>query len=135
VNAISSPRNPIASPRRPARPKAARSPIPATAGGRTSGNSTAVTKNARPRKLRVAIRYAVGVPKSKISAFAINVVFSVTSSASTAAGSVIPSTSRPSGIWRKIARIGRSRNERVTAVANASAAPNRLLTGARSLPA
>ena len=40
----------------PAGPRAASSPTPATAGGRTSGSSTSVVTSALPRKLRVASR-------------------------------------------------------------------------------
>ena len=57
--------------------------MPATAGGSTSGSSTSVTTSARPRKRRVAIRYAAGVPKARMSTFATTFVFSVTTSAST----------------------------------------------------
>ena len=67
--------------------------MPATAGGSTSGSSTAVTRRARARKEREAITYAAGVPKRRISTFATRVVFTVTTSASTAAGLVMPSSS------------------------------------------
>ena len=39
-------------------------PMPATAGGSTSGNSTSVIMNGLARKERVAIRYAAGVPST-----------------------------------------------------------------------
>ena len=82
--------------------------MPATAGGSTSGSSTAVTRSARPRKVRVASKYAAGVPKRRISAFATRLVFRLTTSASTAARLVMPSSSWRSGIWRKIASTGSS---------------------------
>ena len=75
-------------PSSPARPKSASSPIPATAGGSTSGSSINVTTSARPRKRRLATRYASGVPNSKISACAIADVLKLTISASVTTGLV-----------------------------------------------
>ena len=65
-------------PSSPTRPNAASRPMPATAGGSTSGSSTSVMASERPGKRRVASRYAVGVPKSRISACAIRLVFRLT---------------------------------------------------------
>ena len=51
-------------PSSPSRPNVASRPMPATAGGRTSGSSTSVTARLRPGKRRVASRYAVGRAES-----------------------------------------------------------------------
>ena len=56
--------------------------MPATAGGSTSGSSTSVIASERPGKRRVAIRYAVGVPKTRISNCAIRLVLRLTTKAS-----------------------------------------------------
>ena len=74
-------------PNSPPVPTAASRPIPATAGGSTSGSSTSVTTSARPGKRRRAMSHAVGVPKPRISALATRFVRSVTASASRTAGS------------------------------------------------
>ena len=55
-------------------PSAASSAMPATAGGSTSGSSIRVISSARPRNVRVASRYAAGVPTSRITASAIALV-------------------------------------------------------------
>ncbi len=57
-----------AGPRMPCGPNAASSPMPAAAGGRISGSSISVRHHARPRKSRVASRYAAGVPTATITA-------------------------------------------------------------------
>ncbi len=56
VNGMESPAASSAPPRRPARPNAARSAMPATAGGSTSGSSISVSASALPRNRFVAIR-------------------------------------------------------------------------------
>ena len=55
----------------PLGPSAASSPMPATAGGSTSGSSMSVINSARPRKRRVARKYAAGVPTTTMIATAI----------------------------------------------------------------
>ena len=80
-----------------------------------------------------AIRYAAGVPTSRITAFAISVVFSVTTSASIAAGSFIPSSSSP-GRDVEEDREDRQQQERERECGREreDATANGLLTGARS---
>ena len=56
VNGMEIPAASSVSPSRPARPNAAKSAIPATAGGRTSGSSISVSTSDRPLKRRVAMR-------------------------------------------------------------------------------
>ena len=73
VNGSTMPASASSSPNSPPVPNAASSPMPATAGGSTSGSSTSVTTSARPRKRRVARNHAVGVPKPRIRALAIEV--------------------------------------------------------------
>ena len=63
---MSIPKASIVPPSSPSRPNAASSPIPATAGGSTSGSSTSVTTASRRRDARVAIQYAAGVPKRRM---------------------------------------------------------------------
>ena len=90
----------------PTRPNAASSPSPATAGGSTSGSSTSVTTSARPRKRRLASRYASGVPNRRISACAISDVLTLTISASVTTGLDSWWSSLPGGTRRKIAATG-----------------------------
>ena len=83
--------------------------MPATAGGSTNGSSIAVLTRERPRNLRVAIRYAAGVPTSRINASAIPDVIRLSRSASVAWWSPSRSISSPGPTCRKMAAIGRVR--------------------------
>ena len=113
------------SPSSPNRPKAAISPIPATAGGRTSGSSTSTTSSERPRKRRVARRYAVGVPSRSTSACAIALVFRLTTSASVTTGRESWATRSVGETRAKIATIGNSKKPSATAAAaNTPALPS-----------
>ena len=110
--------------------RAARSrqpPAAARAGARRASRAATWRGNARD-----AIRYAAGVPNSRISAVRDQRRLQRHDAARRRGRVVQPSRSRPGGTSRKIARIGRRRNESVSAVASASATPNGLLTGARS---
>jgi len=104
-------------PSRPSRPNAASSPIPATAGGSTSGSSTRVIASECPRNLRLARRNAAGVPKRRISVCAIRLVFRLTTNASCTTGFPSCSTSSAGDVCAKIATIGRSRNVIATTAA------------------
>jgi len=94
--------------------------MPATAGGRTSGSSTRVTRTSRNAPRRVEIQYAAGVPKASITSIEIEIVSAVTRSASTAASEPSADTSSPGGISRKTAMIGSRRKRRTTLVARTS---------------
>ena len=109
-------------PSSPSRPNAASSPIPATAGGRTSGSSTSVTTTSRSRDSRVAIQYAAGVPNTRIRTIEIAFVLAVTTSASFAASVPSAETSSPGGTRAKIATTGRTRKASATLVARTSVA-------------
>src|SRR3954447_2667953 len=95
---------------RPVRPNAAKRPVPATAGGRTSGSSTSVTSTERPRKRRVASTYAVGVPNTRMSACARRVVLRLTTSASVTTGFPTWATSRAGDTRANTATTGSARN-------------------------
>ena len=102
-------------PSRPSRPNAASSPIPATAGGRTSGSSTSVTASARPRK-RPA-REQEGEPASRTARSAparSRVVLMLTTNASRTTGFESWSTRCAGEVRAKIATIGSSRNASAT---------------------
>ena len=131
VNAISSPRNSIAPPRSPMRAERGEQ---ADAGDRRRQHERQLDSGDEQRAARGRSATRSGTrPASRRGGSARSRPGSssaVTTSASTAAGLVMPSSSWPSGIWRKIARIGSRRKARATAVASANAAPNRLLTEA-----
>ena len=109
-------------PNSPPVPTAASSPMPATAGGSTSGSSTSVTTSARPGNRRRAMNHAVGVPKPRISALAMRFVRTVTASASRTAGWPSRLGTSRSGTWVKSATIGMARNASVMPVHSANSA-------------
>ena len=91
-----------------------------------------MTATERPTKRRVARRYAVGVPKKRISACATRLVFSVTTKASRTTGFESWPISLPGVVWTKIPTIGRTRKTSVTAASATnrpppSLSPNRLV--------
>src|SRR5436190_18938469 len=113
------PRKPSVSPRSPRRPKAASSPMPATAGGSTSGSSQSVITSGRPGNRRVASRYAAGVATSSVIPKAIPFVTAVTTSASRTTPSSSLRTRSPGETRRKIARTGNSKKPSARTVATA----------------